>query len=89
MTRDEHYEVIDEWQKAFECISRRKVLTAIYCLSNNPTHPTIAEIITKVDETVAGIDWKRLKESYLKCGFNWPDHFERKLKEMEKKQCIS
>lgn len=85
MSKADHFQLIDDWQSRFETVPRRTVLTAVYCLSKNPTHPTVDEILAKAEDVTPGIDWKRLKESYLKCGFEWPERLERKLREQEEK----
>lgn len=80
---EEHYQKITEWEELFKDIPRKKVLTAIYTLNALPTHPTDEEILDKVAELNGGVDWPRLKESYLKNGFNWREDHEKRLKEAE------
>lgn len=58
-------------------------MTALYTLNNLPTHPTDEEILGKVEELCGAIDWKALKESYLKLGFPWRPDLEQRLKEAE------
>lgn len=76
MSKADHFQLIDDWQSRFETVPRRKVLTAVYCLSSNPTHPTVEEILAKAEDVTPGIDWKRLKESYTRHGFTWPKAYE-------------
>lgn len=86
MSRSEGFKLIDEWKKAFETVPRKKVLTAIYTLQDLATPPNVDEILEKIDNSMGGINWPRLKESYMKHGYYWPEKYEQKLQEVEK--CI-
>ena len=85
-SREDHFAIIEEWSELFADLPRKRVMTALYTLSKMPTHPSYNEIVSRVDElSLKGtIDWKRLKQSYITCGFDWPDRLEAKLQEAEK-----
>lgn len=75
--KNEHETILTEWAEFFRRVSKRHVLTAVYCLANSRVHPTKEEIDAKARELFP------VSMKSEKTGFEYP---EEKTKEIEK--CI-
>ena len=76
--KGEHETILTEWATFFRSVSKRHVLTSVYCLADRPVHPTKEEIEAKARELFP-VSMKSEKP-----GYEYP---EQKTKEAEK--CIS